>query len=295
MGNIAIALVLTGLCAGTMLGGEERSVVLKERATDIQLTGNAMVDFRAARMEGPGAEPVHKSPWLAAGLSVAIPGTGELYAESYWKAAGFFLVEVVAWTIAYTQDVKGDRQTDAFQNFADQNWSVVRYAQFSLDNFFTQQERDAYAARLFIPGIPERPQWEQVHLDVLNEIERKIGLTEPGRYYSHTLPDHGDQQYYELIGKYPQYNQGWNDATASFRYGDPLTPNFRYYSTERGKANDFYSHASTAVTVALINHVLSAIDAAWSASSFNRVQAHLEMDSRSVGHRIPVLKLVYSF
>ena len=30
---------------------------------------------------------------------------------------------------------------------------------------------------------------------------------------SHNLPPHGDQQYYELIGKYHQYSSGWNDFT----------------------------------------------------------------------------------
>jgi hypothetical protein len=30
---------------------------------------------------------------------------------------------------------------------------------------------------------------------------------------SHRLPPHGDQQYYEMIGKYHQYSPGWNDFT----------------------------------------------------------------------------------
>ena len=132
-------------------------------------------------------------------------------------------------------------------------------------------------------------------------MERAIGGNSArvdGRYYSHTLPPYGDQQYYELIGKYPQYNPGWNDAMFPFAYGDPLSPNFLYYSNERGKANTFYNRATTAVTIAVINHVLSALDAGWSASSYNTVHARVEMETRQVGfivREVPVLRLAYTF
>jgi hypothetical protein len=94
----------------------------------------------------------------------------------------------------------------------------------------------------------DRP-WTQVNWAELNRMERDIA-----GYYSHTLPPYGEQQYYELIGKYPQFNQGWNDAPPSFNYGDALTPNFVYYSGERGKANSLYASASRWVTVVIISH-----------------------------------------
>jgi len=54
-----------------------------------------------------------------------------------------------------------------------------------------------------------------------------------------------------------------------------LTANFKYYSVERGKANDYYSTAKTFVTIAVVNHIVSAIDAAWSAASYNK-KIHLQ-------------------
>jgi len=109
----------------------------------------------------------------------------------------------------------------------------------------------------------------------LNRMEREIG-----GYYSHSLPRRPEQQYYELIGKYTQYNQGWDDADPTLPpdyevMKANLTANFKYYSAERGKANDYYSTAKTFVTIAVVNHIVSAIDAAWSAASYNK-KIHLQ-------------------
>lgn len=281
------------------------SILHRGHSPAVQLTGNARVDLvglreitpspdLAAQVEGmPG--PPHRSPWIAAGLSVVVPGAGEFYSESFWKAAGFFALDVAAWVFAYSYDKKGDRQTDTFQDFANHHWSVVRYANYALENLAPS---DGNYAGLIKPGTENRPPWERVNWNVLNRMERDISATASGQYYSHTLPPYNDQQYYELIGKYPQFNQGWDDAASTFVYGDPLTPYFRSYSEMRGKANDYYTSASTFVTVAIINHILSAADAAWSAASFNGAHATVGMQTIPAGDhlaRVPVAKLSYSF
>ncbi len=206
-------------------------------------------------------------------MSLVVPGAGEFYAENYWKSVLFLAVEVGAWAVAYHFDKKGDRQTDYFQGFANQHWSVVQYATYTIQNLIPADQRQAYADRIIIPGTENRPPWERVNWDALNQMEREIG-----GFYSHTLPRYGEQQYFELIGKYPQFNQGWDDANLSlpadyFVIKANLTADYLYYSGERGKANNYYRNASTSVTVAVVNHVLSAIDAAWSASSYNRAIA----------------------
>ncbi len=268
------------LCLATLEAGAQisRSPVVSE---ETPLTGNPRLDlFRPSLAEGgtilqgQGApsELHRKSPWLAAGMSLVIPGSGEFYAESYWKSAIFLAVEVGAWALAYHFDKKGDRQTDFFQNFADQHWSVVQYAEYTIKNFIPAAQQDDYTRRV-IPNLGIGRPWQQVNWDALNSMEREIG-----GFYSHTLPNYGEQQYYELIGKYPQFNQGWDDANLSlppdyFVIKANLTARYLYYSGERGLANDYYRNATTFVTVAVINHVLSAIDAAWSASSYNNAVA----------------------
>ncbi len=269
----------------------------------VGLTGNLRVDLFGLRDmkaepqvqdQTAGGLPLqHKSPWLAAGMSIAIPGAGEFYAGSYWKAAAFVAVDIAAWVFAYMYDHKGDQQTDRFQDFANIHWSVVQYAQYAQT---LAPAGNTYAWR--IPGTESRSPWDkpwqQVNWTELNRMERDIGT-----YYSHVLPAYNDQQYYELIGKYPQFNQGWDDAGPAFNYGDPLTGRFLFYSGERGKANDFYAKATTFVTVALVNHVLSAIDAAWSAASFNNA-VHAQVGVQSVPtetgvSQVPILRMQFYF
>lgn len=245
-------------------------------AQPVPLTGNIQVDFFGLASMTPGGQDGEeeavpttgrKSPWLAAGMSLIIPGSGEFYAESYWKAAAFFAVGVTAWTVAYTQNKKGDDQTELFQGYANQNWNVRQYAEWTLDH-----------ATNINPGVDLTKHQgvlvgdTDVNWAALNALERDLGS-----WYSHTLPAFGDQQYYELIGKYQQYYQGWADADETLTTYDAIDAKlnaggtqFTYYSGERGKANDYYSTSSTAVTLAVVTHVLSSADAAWTASSYNK-------------------------
>jgi hypothetical protein len=42
------------------------------------------------------------------------------------------------------------------------------------------------------------------------------------------------------------------------------------YSYERQKANDYFDYAKTGILFVVLNHILSAADAAWSVSVFNQ-------------------------
>lgn len=303
LAGAVLAMVLA--CSAGKGQGEISSILLwRTQVQPIRLTGNARVDFlgqsalEPALQEAGSQQDVirsYKSPWLAAGLSLAIPGSGELYTGSYWKSAAFLALDVAMWALAYSNDKRGDRQTDSYQDYANRNWSVVKYAMYAEG---LVPAGSTYSWR--IPGTEgrnpfDRP-WEQVNWAELNRMERAIGATGPGQYYSHTLAPYNDQQYYEMIGKYQQFNQGWNDAPPSYTYPEPVTPNFTFYSKERGKANDYYTAASTFVTVAIINHVLSSADAAWSAHSANSIRADLglrRLDGSLSSLRVPTLRLSY--
>ena len=58
--------------------------------------------------------PGYKLPKKALLFSALIPGAGELYVNSYLKAAAFFLVEAGAWTFYGLYTKKGNEQTDKF-------------------------------------------------------------------------------------------------------------------------------------------------------------------------------------
>jgi hypothetical protein len=269
-------------------------------AGELRTSGDARIDLLGMPdLNGPSpAQQVssavdeaarRKSPWLAAGMSILVPGAGEFYTGDYWKSAAFFAVDVALWIFAYNYDKKGDRQTDFFQNFANQNWSVVKYAQYAQDNLTPPNGPYNW----LIPNTEGRPPWDRVNWSELNRMEQDIG-----GYYSHVLPPYGQQQYYELIGKYPQFNQGWDDSGPTFNYGDPLTPNFLWYAGQRGLANRYYEKATTFVTIALVNHIVSAFDAAFSAASWNKkLQASLDTQAVPTAwggmQEVPVVKLTY--
>jgi hypothetical protein len=303
MKNSVVVLLLALSASGAI--AQESLVRLESPAgKDVPWTGNLRVDLLGAAALGSGpaaggrADSVGhaggKSPWIAAGMSLVVPGAGQVYNGDYWKAALFFAAEVGAWVIAYHYDKKGNQQTDFFQGFADQHWSVVQYANYTEGNL--KPPNPPYNWR--IPGTAGRPPWEQVNWAELNRMERDIA-----GFYSHTLPPYGDQQYYELIGKYPQFNQGWDDANLSLPpdydiIKANLTPRYLYYGGERGKANNYYASATTYVTIALVNHVVSAIEAAWSAPRNSGVHAEADLQvvpTESGMTPVPVLRVQYSF
>lgn len=234
-----------------------------------------------------------KSPILAASLSLVLPGAGEFYSERYLKSAIFLAAEITAISVGLIYDKKGDDQTNFFQNFANQHWSVDRYAKWVVTNA-TKVNSAVNPANynVFVNG--------KVNWNELNRLESDLGS-----YFSHRLPYYGEQQYYELIGKYPQFNVGWDDfgdENTPFEY-DPtrknLTKNFVYYSIERGKANDYYNIAAKAVVVVIVNHFISSLDAAWSAHNFNRsfdMNVSLEKFNNGLTlYYYPQLNLQYKF
>ena len=293
--------------------GEERtrSLVMNDPPR-YPVTGNLRVDLfsRTTLADAPDVSPQgepsdrpHKSPYIAAGLSLAVPGAGEFYTHHYWEAVAFFAADVAAWVLAYHYDHKGDTQTDFFQNYANAHWSVVQYGLFSIQ-YIPVSERDNY--HWLKPGTEGLPPWERVNWDVLNQMERQVSATPNGQYYSHNLPPYGDQQYYELIGKYQQFYQGWDDRDTLLTTYDQIRQRLLsspqahmiYYSIERGKANDYYSSASTWVAVAIINHVVNAAYAALSAGWYN--SAHAELGLQRVPTEggftnVPVVKMRWAF
>lgn len=233
----------------------------------------------AARLlpEEEGGSTGEKSPLLAGALSLALPGAGEFYSNSYLKAALFLAVEATSWSVAYTYNKKGDRQTTDFQNFADMHWSAARYANWTQENASTLNPAitDPSSYHIFPNGqyVDCPAPFDCVRWGELNRLERDISAA-PANGYTHQLPAYGAQQYYELIGKYDEFSRGWDDADLRpISQSDlPLRSNsqkFYQYAEMRAQANNQYDVASTWVSVAVVNHIVSALDAFWSATRYN--------------------------
>ena len=245
-----------------------------------------------------------KSVILAAGLSLVLPGAGEFYSESYWKSALFVAAEAALWSLAYYFNKRGDRGTNDFNNFADSHWNVVRYIDYTLKNLVPSGTTYAIWKTGAPPPAGVRDPWDYVNWNELNRMEQAVSGTSQGSFYSHTLPVHGDQQYYEEIGKYEQFNSGWDDVNpnlppdyATIKANE--SANGVSYTYQRAQANAFYTKAATMVTVALVNHLVSAVDAAISAGAYNRaVRAEVGVQTVPYGAgyvQVPVMKIAISF
>jgi len=269
------------------------SVIVSQENADM-LSGSLYIDTEIAFQETKDSlenQPLqgkeYKSPILAGALSAVIPGAGQFYNEDYWKTAIFLAVEATFITVGIVNNNKGDEQTETFQNYAHERWDAGKYARWTIDNMDDHLEsvighghNSSEYPDLFIDEDRSVVNWE-----TLNRMERDIG-----GWYSHQLESFGEQQYYEMIGKYLQFNPRWDDfdETSDFTYThqrqDPVTPHFDDYSDQRGQANDYYNVASTAVTIVVINHIISEIEAAWSTSRYNKkIDMHVSLENQLVG------------
>jgi len=278
--------VITVFIAGLSFGQDKTN-------DKLELTGSLYADSKiiqnnfSVMKANPLADdmPSKKSPVLSGVLSAILPGAGQVYNEDYWIAGVFVVIEAALITTAVVYDNKGDEQTEYFQNYADDytnpdhHWSVVNYAEW-LNEYKDQN--------IQINPDESLPPWERVDWNELNAAETG----------SHTLPPHGEQQYYELIGKYHQYSPGWNDYTGGENNAQ-ISPNFKYYAGERGEANDYYNTASTAIVGIYINHLLSAAEAVWGATRFNKnlaVNFRVETyNFASKSELVPTVRFRYSF
>jgi hypothetical protein len=257
-----------------------RTILTGNLQNDLLIQTNQMTGFKNS--DGDDIVVVERkySP-LAAGLfSAVIPGAGQFYTKSYWQSGAFFGAEILTWILYTTYENKGDRQTDAFQQYANEHWSVAQYANWINQNF---------SMTISVNQQPGLKPWERVNWDELNTVEDLIAGYTPATGFTHKLAPYGDQQYYEMIGKYSQFGGGWDDASAFTKadilannYGN-VTQRFLDYRNMRGDANKFYNIATTVSYVIIANHFFSALEAALNASKINhRIQLQGHIQSRRV-------------
>ncbi|MBI5476392.1 MAG: hypothetical protein HY964_06615 [Ignavibacteriales bacterium] len=249
-----------------------------QQDSSIYLTGNSDVDFfgstvllkplsaNISMMQEDNSPPSEKSPWLAAAMSLLVPGTGELYSESYTKGGIFLGVEVASWIIAGVYNSKGNKQTEWFKKYANEHYSPVRYAEWvwrNIGSLAPGLDTTSYHLYYRPPVGAEAPPFDCLAWPELNRLEGEISS------FTHRLPLYGEQQYFELIGKYKQFSKGW-DSEDPYE-PDHLTPGdqFYYYGVEFNKADHYYKISDLFISVIIVNHIVSAFDAYLTASKYN--------------------------
>ncbi|MDZ7721380.1 MAG: DUF5683 domain-containing protein [candidate division KSB1 bacterium] len=189
-------------------------------------------------------------------MSAALPGAGQAYAGNWLKAALFAAVEATGWTLYAVYNEKGKDIRSEFHSYAHTHWSESSYWKWVAHQAGLEYNAD---------DLTDLREWEHEH-------------------FSHGLHEQKDQQYYEMIGKYHQFNYGWDDFRNEYsitmthqELNNIETENRHTYESKRNDANQAFRTATSSVTVVMLNHILSAADAAWTAYSFNNRSATLSL------------------
>lgn len=249
--------------------------------------------------------------------SLILPGSGQARNRSWWKAGLFFALE--ATTVYLFFDNRNDARIGerSYEQYANENWSVVQYSNWlieyhdvnGLDNPHIDDLRE------MLVGIDAsynvNKDWEEVDINLLRDVERNTPYIttdqEAANNFSHTLPEYGSQQYYELIAKYYQYQGGWkdyNDFHSDLGHTGPLF-NERYLIDRDGsyaspffyeavqmaeQFNSDYKSSNTFLSLLIANHVFSAFDAYF---TFKLKQNRLRATSSLMPGKL--IKLTYDF
>jgi len=205
----------------------------------------------------------HHSIGRAFLYSLILPGAGEIYTGSKFKAAIFLGVEAFSWYQYISNYSKGQDIEDDYRAFANEHWNPGEYRAWLVEEL----------------GIP---------IDTLNED------------FAHSLPDFKTQQYYEMIGKYDQFVYGWDDT--DYSTGDSLSEKRDEYLKMRDNSNSKFDAAKNYAIVAITNRIISAFDAGLSARKLNkkadRFSSEVKVKARLAdyhGERIPKIILTYRF
>ncbi len=220
--------------------------------------------------------PIKKSGVKAAFLSAFIPGAGEAYAGSYWKAALFAALEIGFWTANVVYNNKGDDEDAKMRRYGEQHWSEQAYWSYVYQRAVEEGKWNGPQLNGYTDAQGRFIIDDQYYNQ---DLKRQLYGLQDDLGFTHQLPLSKTQQYYEMIYKYlGQFGIGWDDVTATFndpRYYEVdshlghLTPNIAKYRSMRNLSNHYYDVATTMMSFVLANHLLSAFDAAWTVKKYN--------------------------
>ena len=266
--------------------------------------------FKGKTAKEDGA-PVQKSVRKAFFLSMLLPGLGEYYVGS--KRSILFLgIEAAAWYVYVTNTNKGNDLDTQFKEFADSHWhyddttsSTGESLVYNYFNWFKAQLKK----NNFTYDISST---DYAVIDSLTELMiGKSGI-------SHSIPSSKTQQYYEMIGKYPQFVYGWEDIVANNaalrdstgqangNYDESVQNVISLYRTKymsmRKESNDKLKLGQKGIDLMIFNRVVSAIDAARLAYHHNKkIDSELSMVRMSIvqkkinNHKVPMLMFTKKF
>ena len=216
-------------------------------------------------------------------LSLVVPGLGQVYnKEPIWKPGIFIATEIVSITSIMYANKKADEIRMDYQKFADENWNVKDWWNFTqsgpevIENnglYFTDNKLKAMRDYVGTHHLTIHLKGDLVNLFNTEFLTSDSLSILSGYLDSDDLSMVKDRHYYENIGKYDQFVGGWSDVSSSWYWeekdvGDSTeivikTPMKQSYLDDRYKSNQWLSFAKFSISAMMFNHVISGLEAVW--------------------------------
>ena len=216
-------------------------------------------------------------------LSLVVPGLGQVYnKEPIWKPGIFIATEIVSITSIMYANKKADEIRMDYQKFADENWNVKDWWNFTqsgpevIENnglYFTDNKLKAMRDYVGTHHLTIHLKGDLVNLFNTEFLTSDSLSILSGYLDSDDLSMVKDRHYYENIGKYDQFVGGWSDVSTNWYWeekdvGDSTeivikTPMKQSYLDDRYKSNQWLSFAKFSISAMMFNHVISGLEAVW--------------------------------
>ncbi len=254
----------------------------------------------------------YKSPKKAFLYSLIIPGWGQKYAEtSTLKTLAFIGFEAGFWMGFFNYRNDGNKKTDEYEAFANLHWLeginpldplYPHSYRGWLDTMGTTEEDYTHT----LPSSKSQQYYEMIgkydqfrggwddYWDEVGIIDTSIGgvidtTWVPG-------PEHHEELYFSHTVENPD---GTIDSVYLIKN---ISSNRSNYNSMRSKANDLLNQANQFVVFSILNHLLSAVDAAISANRYNKKEAsemwltfRADMRKYSATEEIPIIRATLRF
>jgi hypothetical protein len=247
----------------------------------------------------------YRSPKKALFMSLIVPGLGQAYVGHHWfnytRGAAYLLTDVaLAYGWHYYVGTKQDNEIKKYKAFADQYWRQSKYEDTvnaytdkvtglfpHRANYCEYVQDQSGSGQALYQGCAD-PQKNPVQYSSFRNVYNDAGINDVDSIGSLRAGFPNSQQFYELIGKEVEFIHGWDDAPASKmsdtafyavddkgnvlkgREAIPTSEHQQKYITMRAQANDYARMQAWFLGGMVVNHIVSAIDAALTAKYHNK-------------------------